>query len=98
MNISEANATNTVLRALISGRITDEDIDAAAMLADRSRKALNAGADGREVRHLLTVAQAITPQPCAARRGSGHCLLGAGHGGRHDWSEPIPGAELPVSV
>ncbi len=72
MNITEANAVNVVLRALIateeargdleagtsgesgaSCAVTPDVLEAAALLADRANKALNAGMTDAQVRERL---------------------------------------------
>jgi hypothetical protein len=61
VNISEANAANVVLRALIAHhtgvpliRHTPEEVvEAAALLGDKAYKAISAGLDGDIVRQVL---------------------------------------------
>ena len=50
MNISEANDTQAIIRALLGRNLPKPTIDALARLADRSHKTLMAGNDGDTVR------------------------------------------------
>lgn len=53
MNISEANAFNTLMRAVtLEGPTVDEAVEAAAFLMDRARNTLGAGPTGQDIRDL----------------------------------------------
>lgn len=57
MNVTEANAFNTLMAAVIlEGDYVDEALEAAVLLADRSRKTLDAGLQGDQVRERFAIA------------------------------------------